>query len=128
MSRRTDRVSVVVQEEVSRLLIEELSDPRLARLVTISRVDVSADLQHAMVMVTVLGGEQEQQEAILGLESASSFLRRSLGHSLKLRRTPELRFMLDPSIQEGDQVLALLDNLRPEQPPEQTSAESLRDG
>ena len=115
MSRRTDRVSGLLREEVSRLLGEQLRDPRLSQLVTVSRVEVSADLGYATVSVTVLGDADAEQQALAGLAAASGFVRRALGQRLQLKRTPELRFVLDRSIREGDQVLALLDNLHREE-------------
>ena len=112
MSRRTDRVSGLLRDEVSRALAGQLRDPRLARLVTISRVDVSPDLQHATLAVTVLGDEAQQREAMEGLAAAAGFLRKTMGQRLQLKYAPELRFVLDESIREGDQVLALLDHNR----------------
>ncbi len=112
MSRRTERVSGVLREEVSRLVSGALRDPRLSPLVTVARVEVSADLQHATLAVTVLGDERQRREAMEGLDSAKSYLRRELGQRLRLKRTPELTFVLDASIEEGDHVLTLLDELR----------------
>jgi ribosome-binding factor A len=105
----------LVRQEVGRLLIEQLRDPRLGSLVTISHVDVSSDLQHATVRVTVLGDEAHQREAMDGLTAAAGYVRRELGRRLQLKRTPELRFVLDEAIREGDQVLALLDTIRDEE-------------
>ena len=116
MSRRTDRVSGLMREEIGRLLVEGLSDPRLSRLVTVARVEMSSDLQHAVVAVTVLGEQSEQQAALAGLAAATGFLRRALAQRLHLKRTPELRFELDESIREGDHVLALLDSIRDQEP------------
>ena len=112
MSRRTDRVSGLLREEISRLMIEQLNDPRLTGLVTIARTEVSADLQHATIAVTVIGDEQQRTDAVEALRAASGFLRKSLGPRLNLKRTPELRFELDEIIRQGDDVLALLDSLR----------------
>ncbi len=105
MSRRTERIGELLRHELSQLVSTVLRDPRLARLVTVSRVDVSADLQHATVAVTALGSEDEQAEALQGLVSAGGFLRRSLAQRLGLRRMPELTFAADSAIRQGDQVL-----------------------
>jgi ribosome-binding factor A len=118
MSRRTERVSGVLREEISRLLIEELQDPRLGRLVTIAHVEPSSDLEHAQVRVTVLGDAAEAADALAGLHAATGYLRRKLGQRLKLKKTPELRFVLDESIREGDHVLDLLDSLKDQETPE----------
>jgi ribosome-binding factor A len=116
VSRRTDRVSGLMREEISRLLVEGLSDPRLLRLVTIARVEMSSDLQHAVVAVTVLGEQADQRTALAGLAAAAGFMRRSLAQRLHLKRAPELRFELDEAIREGDHVLALLDSIRDQEP------------
>ena len=119
MNRRTDRVGGLIQREISRLVSGELSDPRLDRLVTVSRVEMSADLQYATVAVTVLGDDDVQRDVLDVLGAAAGFLRKALGQRLPLKRTPEIRFVLDSSIREGDEVLALLDRIR-EQENEQT--------
>ena len=112
MSRRTERVSVLLHEEISHLLIEAMHDPRLGRLVTVTKVDITPDLHFATVLVTVLGDADVQREAMEGLDSATGFLRREIGQRLKLKRTPELRFALDGSIEMGDRVLDLLDSIK----------------
>ncbi len=112
MSRRTERVSVLLHEEISRLLLEGLHDPRLGQLVTVTNVEISSDLRVATVLITVLGDADNARDAMAGLTSATGFLRREIGQRLKLKRTPELRFSLDGSIKEGDHVLALLDSIK----------------
>ena len=94
MSRRSERVGDVLREELNRLLLRELRDPRIG-MATISRVEVSPDLQHARVYVSALGDEDERLQSVRTLERAAGFLRRHLAKSLDLRRTPELRFLLD---------------------------------
>ena len=114
MSRRTDRVSGLLREEISRLMTEELHDPRLHSLVTIAHAEITEDLRHARLAITVLGDEEQQRAALDALQAASGFLRRALGPLLKLKRTPEITFEFDRSIQEGDEVLTLLDRLAEE--------------
>ncbi len=114
MSRRTERVETLIQQEISQLVGAALRDPRLRRLVTVARVAVSADLQHATVAVTILGDDAEQAEALAWLTSAAGFLRRSLAQRLALKRTPDLTFVADTAIRRGDSVLALLDRIREE--------------
>jgi ribosome-binding factor A len=75
---------------------------------------MSEDLLHATVAVTVLGSDEAQRDALDVLGSASGFLRKALGKRLGLKRTPELRFVLDSAIREGDGVIALLDRIRDE--------------
>ncbi len=115
MSRRTERVETLIQAEISQLVDAALRDPRLRRLVTVARVAVSADLQHATVSVTTLGDDAEQAEALAGLTSAAGFLRRALAQRLALKRAPDLTFVTDTAVREGDSVLALLDRVRKEE-------------
>ena len=117
MSRRTERVSGVLREEISRLLIEELQDPRVGRLVTVAHVEPSPDLQYAQVRVTVLGNATAATDALAGLEAAAGYLRRKLGQRLQLKKTPELKFVLDESVREGDRVLDLLNSLKAQETP-----------
>ena len=120
MARRIDRVGELLREELSRALAEELRDPRLRTLVTITHVSLSADLQHAAVAISVMGGTEERKEALAGMVSATPKLRREIGHRLRLRYVPELRFTLDTSLEEGDRVLAIMDRLREEAAPEES--------
>ncbi|MCH8198769.1 MAG: 30S ribosome-binding factor RbfA [Chloroflexi bacterium] len=115
MSRRTERVETLIHQEISKLVGAALRDPRLRPLVTVARVAVSADLAHATIAVTTLGDDAAQAEALAGLTSAAGFLRRSLAQRLGLRRTPDLTFVADTAVREGDTVLALLDQIRSEE-------------
>ena len=111
MTRRTDRVNGLLRQEIGSLLLHGLRDPRLAHLVSITYVRTSVDLRHAQVFVSVMGSPQEKQEVMGGLHSAAAFLRRELTGRLSLRTVPELRFVLDESIEEGERVLRLMDRL-----------------
>ena len=115
MSRRTERVETLIHQEISKLVGAALRDPRLRPLVTVARVAVSPDLAHATIAVTTLGDDAAQTEALAGLTSAAGFLRRSLAQRLGLRRTPDLTFVADTAVREGDTVLALLDRIRSEE-------------
>ena len=112
MSIRIQRVSEQVRAEIARLLREEVSDPRIG-LVSITRVKVSPDFSTALVFWSPLDidGETDLSEVAAGLDSAGGFLRGRLGGLLKLRRTPELSFRHDASIQEGTRILTLLRDL-----------------
>lgn len=111
MTRRTDRVSGLLRQEIGNLLLHGLRDPRLARLVSVTRVTTSVDLHHAQVFVSVMGSPQEKQETLGGLHSAAPFLRRELRGRLSLKTVPDLRFVLDESIEEGERILRLMDRL-----------------
>ena len=111
MSRRMGRVNELIREELSSLLLLELKDPRVAALTTVTHVETSPDLEHARVYVSVMGSEHEQAGAMNGLRSAEGFLRRSLAGRVKMRRVPALTFALDTSMEEGAQMLELIDRV-----------------
>ncbi len=109
MSRRTERIGAQLQSEVARILRSEVMDPRV-RFVTLTRIDVAPDLSHAVVYWSTsdtTAAETVQQ----GLESASTFVRRQVAQVLSLKRTPELRFRHDPSLELGSRTLAILRSL-----------------
>ena len=112
MTRRTERIAGLLQSEIGRLTTGRLKDPRLSRLVTLAHVKVSPDLAHATVAVTVAGTEDDEREALAGLRSASGYIKRELHQRLNLKRTPELHFVRDTAIEEGDRVLGLLDDIK----------------
>ena len=104
---RINRINDEIQKELS-ALFRELKDPRVSQgMVSITRVDTTADLRYAKIYVSALDKGQEK-EILKGLKSASGYLRRELGHTLQLRYTPELQFVGDDSIQHGAHILELL--------------------
>ena len=104
---RTRRVGEQVQRELAALIRDEIKDPRLG-MVSISAVEVSRDLGHARVYVSVLGNEEKSGESVAVLNHASGFLRHKLGKLMRMRTVPELRFYLDRSLQEGARLGALI--------------------
>jgi ribosome-binding factor A len=109
---RSRRVADVIREELARLLREEIRDPRIG-FVTLTGVDLSPDLRHARVYVSIL--KDNRAEALRALQRASSFLRRHLARSAGLRFTPELRFVEDQSLDTGFRVEDILQELQPGQ-------------
>jgi len=105
-------VAGLVQEELSRLLLREIKDPRLHR-VTITAVRVSPDLRHARVLFTAFDHPGGVEETLAGLRSAAGFLRGQLGRMLRLRYVPELTFEVDDSIERSLRVAALLKQVAP---------------
>ncbi len=108
---RADRVAGEVQKELADLLIRKLKDPRLDG-VLISGVKMTADLQLANVYFSVSGGEERQQKAQKGLQSATGFIRQELGRRMELRYTPNIRFFYDPSFDYGERIENLIRELR----------------
>jgi len=105
---RRQRVAEAVREELGRMLQQELKDPRIG-LASIVQVEMSPDLRHARVYVSVYGSAQEQ--AMRALAGARGWLRRELGRRLQLRHVPELTFVADPSIRHGAHISELLRRL-----------------
>ncbi|MBI2914100.1 MAG: 30S ribosome-binding factor RbfA [Chloroflexi bacterium] len=108
MSRRLQRLNVLLRRELADLIRSELRDPRLADIVSVTRADVSPDLQNASVYVSVLGDEQAKSATMKALAAAAPFLRRHLTERITIRRTPVLHFFLDETIEEAARVLELM--------------------
>lgn len=104
---RTRRVAEQIQRELAGLLRDDLKDPRLG-MVSISAVQVSRDMSHAKVYVSVLGDEARSDESVTVLNHAAGFLRHKLGKSMHIRVIPEMRFYLDRSLEEGARLGALI--------------------
>ena len=115
MTRRTERLNDQFQKEVSDILLRQIKDPRLECFLTVTRVDITADLRHAKVFVSVMGSEEEKKGAMAGLTSASGYMYRELRGRLSLRRMPELSFHLDTSMERGAEVLHLIKEVSAEQ-------------
>ena len=107
---RPDRVADQIRSELAMLLARDVHDPGIG-FVTLTRVQVSPDLQLARVHYTALGDEQARQNSARALERAAPFLRRQVGSRLRLRRVPELRFLYDESIAGQDRIEQLLNEL-----------------
>jgi len=108
LSRRQQRLNVQFRQDLAELVYAEVRDPRLPDLVTITEVDISADLTNATVRVSVLGDEQAKLSAIEALTAAAPFLRRLLYERIHIRRIPALRFVLDESIEAAARLLAMM--------------------
>lgn len=109
--RRTDRLGHEIRVILAEMMVREVKDPRIG-FATITRVELTADLRHARVYVSVLGSADEQQKTIEGLSSAAGFLRREIGHRLDLRRAPDLAFILDHGAEAGERIEMLLQQIR----------------
>jgi ribosome-binding factor A len=107
-SQRAQRVADQVQRELAALLRDEVKDPRVGRI-TITLVEVSADLSHAKVFFTHLAGREHADEAVHALQHTAGFLRSELSHRLKLYSVPQLHFAYDDSIESGMRISQLID-------------------
>ncbi len=114
---RMGRINDEIRRELSDL-IRTVKDPRVHGLISITRVDTTADLKYAKVYVSVLD-KQDADQVVKGLKSAAGYLRRELGHALSLRATPELTFVRDDSMARGAHILDILRDpnaVKPENP------------
>lgn len=108
--KRTDRIADQIKMEIADILVKKVSDPRIER-VTVMSVNVTSDLQHARVFVTV-PPQLDLKETLLGLRRASGFFRKELSMRLPLRRTPDLTFLNDTSTRHVNHVLELLEQIK----------------
>ncbi|MDJ0800099.1 MAG: 30S ribosome-binding factor RbfA [Calothrix sp. MO_167.B12] len=124
-NRRISRVAELIKREVSQMLLNGIKDDRVGMgMVSITDVDVSGDLQHAKIYVSIYGTEAAKAETMAGLKSATGFVRSELGARVRLRRTPEVIFIEDRSIERGTKVLSLLNQLEHERSLTNSSLES----
>jgi ribosome-binding factor A len=107
--KRTDRIAEMIQRKLAQIIPLEVKDPRLNGLVTISAVKVAADLGHAKVYFTVLNDDKKLAESILN--AAGSYLRSALSRSITLRTVPQLHFIYDESIEYGQRLSRLIDEV-----------------
>src|SRR6476659_10701957 len=110
---RSERIADTIREEIAQIVGYELEDPRVT-MVTVTDVRLSADKRAARVYVTVAGDEDEHKEALAALKHAAPYVRKQLGLSLNLPRTPELHFVRDRVEEEGERVDQLLDQIERE--------------
>jgi ribosome-binding factor A len=106
------RVNAAVQEVLAEA-VGELRDPRIG-FVTVTGVETSPDLRHAQVFVSVLGSEEKRQQTLAGLEAAHGVLQARIARELRLKRTPQLTFEYDPSVERGVRMSRLIDELAPD--------------
>ena len=110
--RRVERVAALIRRELSELLINGIRDERVHQgMVSITTVEVSGDLQHCKIFVSVLAEDEARKEVMDGLQAASGYLKGELGRRLQMRRAPEVVFHLDRGLEKGTSVLHLLGEL-----------------
>jgi len=133
-AHRLERVAEVVREVAANTILFEMRDPRV-KLVTVTRAEVSGDLQHATVYVSVMGSEREQQLALHGLKSAAGFVQSKLADRMQTRFTPVVKFVLDKGLKNAQEVARILrqeaELMQPDGPggpSDEASAEGLADG
>ena len=111
--KRSERVGDLIREVISEMILRDLGDPRLAT-VTITEVEVTADLKLARVFFSARGDQGREEAALKGLESAAGFIKKNLGRELRLRYMPELIFQVDRSFDYGSRIDRLIQTIQDE--------------
>ena len=111
--KRSQRIQELLLEEISKLLQSGLKDPRVG-FTTLTRVEVSDNLKHAKVFVSVMGSEEEKNQTLEALKNAKGFIRNYLGKNLYLRCLPELEFKKDENAEHVEKITRILNELHPE--------------
>ena len=110
-SIKNTRINGEVMRELSNIIRGEIKDPRINPMTSVVSVEVAPDLKTCKAYISVLGDEKSQQDTIAGLKSAEGYIRRQLARSINLRNTPEIKFILDQSIEYGVNMSHLIDEV-----------------
>jgi ribosome-binding factor A len=113
MQYRPHRLAEELKNEISAVISQELHDPRIG-FATVTEVKVSPDLRHARVLISVFGSTEERQQTLDALTGATGFIRRQIGSRIRLRYTPELIFDYDESVERGDRMMRLIEEVSKE--------------
>lgn len=108
------RITSDIERELS-VLLRDVKDPRVSKLISIVKVNVSGDMSYATVYVSAIEGYEKTLESVKGLKSAAGYLRRELGASLSLRKVPELRFVADDSIEQSANISKIIESFKEEE-------------
>ncbi len=111
MSLRSNRVGEQMKKELGEIITRKIKDPRIG-FVTVTDVQVTGDLQQAKVFISVLGDDEQKENTLKGLAKAKGFIRSEIGQRIRLRKTPEIIFEFDESIDYGNRIDSLLYQLK----------------
>lgn len=114
MSMRANRVAEQMKKELGGIISQKLKDPRIG-FVTVTDVEVTGDLQQATIFISVLGNESEKEATLAGLMKAKGFIRTEIGQRIRLRKTPEIEFAFDDSVEYGNRIESLLRQVNKEE-------------
>ncbi|PLR97236.1 30S ribosome-binding factor RbfA [Bacillus sp. T33-2] len=114
MSHRANRVGEQMKKELGDIIGRKIKDPRIG-FVTVTDVQVTGDLQQAKVYISVLGGDEQKENTLKGLAKAKGFIRSEIGQRIRLRKTPEIIFEFDESIDYGNRIESLLHQIHDEE-------------
>lgn len=109
---RGNRINEEVKKEVSNIIRNDIKDPRISAMISVTKVDVTRDLRYAKVYVSIFGDDESKKSTLNALKSSSGFIRREVGHRINLRYTPEIIIELDNTIEQGMHIDALLEKIK----------------
>ena len=115
-SIKNTRINGEVMKELSLIIRQEIKDPRIHMMTSVTSVEVAPDLKTCKAYISVMGSDEEKKDTIAGLRSAEGYVRRQLAKRLNLRNTPEIQFVLDQSIEYGVHMSILIDEVNKETP------------
>lgn len=110
MTERINRIAEEIKREISSIIQNDLKDPRLPKLISITAVEVTRDLRYAKAYISILGSEEKKTNALQGLKSAAGYIRREIGHRIQIWHVPEIQFELDNSIERGIYITKLIND------------------
>lgn len=113
MNLRANRVGEQMKKELGEIITRKIKDPRIG-FVTVTDVQVTGDLQQATIYISVLGDEEQREQTLIGLSKAKGFIRSEIGQRIRLRKTPEIFFEYDESIDYGNRIETLLNQIHAE--------------
>lgn len=123
-SIKNTRINGEVQRELSTIIRQEIKDPRIHMLTSVTQAEVAPDLKTCKAFISVLGNDEEKKNTIAGLRSAEGYIRRLLAKNLNLRNTPEIHFILDDSIEYGVHMSHLIDEVQKTAPESEQEEET----
>lgn len=109
---RSGRINEEMRKEISNIIRNDVKDPRLTAMTSVTKVDVTKDLRYAKVYVSIYGSEESRESTLQALRGSVGFIRREVGHRVKLRHTPEIIIEVDSTIEQGMHIDALLQKIK----------------
>jgi ribosome-binding factor A len=109
---RSGRINEEMKREISNIIQNEIRDPRISSMVSVTRVEVTKDLSYAKVYVSLFGSDESNKETLAALKSSARFIRKEVGHRIKLRLTPEILIEEDSSIKQGMHIEEILHKIK----------------
>ena len=119
---RIEKIQELMKQEISQILMREVKDPRIG-FVTVTGVEITRDLQKAKIFVSIMGSDDDVKNTFAGLNSSLGFIRREIGHRIRLRLTPEIEFALDTSLGYANHIEKLLHEALDNQPSHKEKAD-----